>query len=183
MRVHTAGKLNGGGGISRTTIRGIVHIYRKKEQPKEDQIGQADRLQHSAGGIKSEYRGQQNHQCGQATSIYIGDYYIVEALLSFNGECRDGLASILSGHCSSCQHNITLETSKKVKGPRGISEVIKSYFLHSFMQNNHLFLILCQVGMQSCCGMEADMHWRRSQQTGGDNEYCWSASDDKEELH
>ena len=35
------------------------------------------------------------------------------------GECRDGLTSILSSHCSSCQHTITLETSKKVKGPRG----------------------------------------------------------------
>ena len=50
------------------------------------------------------------------------------------------------------------------------------------MQNNHLFLTLCQVGMQSCCGMGADVHWRRSQQTGGDNEYCWSASDDKKSF-
>ena len=49
--------------------RDSAHLQ-KKEQPKEDQIGQADRFQHSAGRIMSEYRGQQNHQCGQATSIY-----------------------------------------------------------------------------------------------------------------
>ena len=35
------------------------------------------------------------------------------------GEERDGLASILSSHCSTCNHTITLETAQKVKGPRG----------------------------------------------------------------
>lgn len=35
------------------------------------------------------------------------------------GEARDGLASILSGQCSTCEHTIKLQTSKKVKGPRG----------------------------------------------------------------
>ena len=35
------------------------------------------------------------------------------------GECRNGLASILRGHCEVCEHTIRLETSKKVKGPRG----------------------------------------------------------------
>ena len=35
------------------------------------------------------------------------------------GEVRDGLASIMSSHCSTCNHTITLETAQKVKGPRG----------------------------------------------------------------
>ena len=35
------------------------------------------------------------------------------------GECRNGLASILRGNCEVCEHTIRLETSKKVKGPRG----------------------------------------------------------------
>ena len=34
-------------------------------------------------------------------------------------ESRDGLASVLTGECSNCQHTLTLETSKKVRGPRG----------------------------------------------------------------
>lgn len=33
------------------------------------------------------------------------------------GENRDGLASILTSQCSTCDYKITLETSKKVKGP------------------------------------------------------------------
>ena len=35
------------------------------------------------------------------------------------GEKRDGLASIISTRCSQCNHRILLETSRKVKGPRG----------------------------------------------------------------
>ena len=35
------------------------------------------------------------------------------------GEKRDGLASIISTKCSHCGHSILLETSHKVKGPRG----------------------------------------------------------------
>lgn len=34
-------------------------------------------------------------------------------------EARDGLALILSSHCPTCNHTITLETAQKVKGPRG----------------------------------------------------------------
>ena len=35
------------------------------------------------------------------------------------GEERDCLASIVSTQCSRCHHTITLETAKKIKGPRG----------------------------------------------------------------
>ena len=34
------------------------------------------------------------------------------------GETREGLASILAGRCSVCNHTISLETSPKVKGPK-----------------------------------------------------------------
>ena len=36
-----------------------------------------------------------------------------------NRENRAGLASILKGDCSNCEHTVSLTTSKKVKGPRG----------------------------------------------------------------
>ncbi len=35
------------------------------------------------------------------------------------GERRDGLASILTGQCNVCEHSVKLETSNKMKGPRG----------------------------------------------------------------
>ena len=35
------------------------------------------------------------------------------------GEKRDGLASILSTRCTQCDHSIVLQTSRKVRGPRG----------------------------------------------------------------
>ena len=35
-----------------------------------------------------------------------------------SGECKDGFPSILTSHCSTYQHNIALETAKKVKGSR-----------------------------------------------------------------
>ena len=38
------------------------------------------------------------------------------------GETREGLASILSSHCSKCGHTIILETANKVKGPSGYSQ-------------------------------------------------------------
>ena len=38
------------------------------------------------------------------------------------GETRQGLASILKGHCSVCDRTITLQSSHKVKGPKGYSQ-------------------------------------------------------------
>ncbi len=35
--------------------------------------------------------------------------------ISLHIESRDGLASVFTGECSTCQHKITLETSRKVK--------------------------------------------------------------------
>lgn len=35
-----------------------------------------------------------------------------------SGEVREGLASVLSSHCSTCGHSISLQTSEKVKGPK-----------------------------------------------------------------
>ena len=42
-----------------------------------------------------------------------------EGSITLTGEIREGLASVLTGSCSSCQHTITFQTSKKVKGPKG----------------------------------------------------------------
>lgn len=39
--------------------------------------------------------------------------------VTLSGELRHGLASILSSHCSQCDHTISLQTSEKVKGPKG----------------------------------------------------------------
>ncbi len=38
--------------------------------------------------------------------------------ITLTGESRNGLASIFKGQCNTCEHTITLQTSKKVKGPR-----------------------------------------------------------------
>ena len=35
------------------------------------------------------------------------------------GETQDGIASTQTGKCSTCEHTIIIETSPKVKGPRG----------------------------------------------------------------
>ena len=40
------------------------------------------------------------------------------------GESRDGLASIFTGRCSFCKHTIKLETSQKLKGPRGYTRLV-----------------------------------------------------------
>ena len=42
-----------------------------------------------------------------------------EGSINLHEEARSGLASTLTGHCSTCDQTIRLETSKKVKGPRG----------------------------------------------------------------
>ena len=55
----------------------------------------------------------------QYTDDLIAHSALCEGSITLSGETRDGLASILSGHCSSCQHTITFQTSKKVKGPKG----------------------------------------------------------------
>ncbi len=39
-------------------------------------------------------------------------------------ESRNGLASVFSGECSTCEHSVTLETSKKVKGPKGYNRSV-----------------------------------------------------------
>ena len=39
--------------------------------------------------------------------------------VTLSGELRDGLASVIKTKCTTCDHTIVLETSEKVKGPRG----------------------------------------------------------------
>ncbi len=42
-----------------------------------------------------------------------------EGSILLYGETRHGLATILKGHCSTCVYTVTLESSNKVKGPKG----------------------------------------------------------------
>ncbi len=42
-----------------------------------------------------------------------------EGSMELKRESRNGLASVFTGECSTCEHTVTLETSKKVKGPKG----------------------------------------------------------------
>ena len=44
---------------------------------------------------------------------------VCEGSVSISTESRDGLTSVIGGECSTCKQTVTLETSKKVKGPRG----------------------------------------------------------------
>ena len=39
--------------------------------------------------------------------------------VTLSGELRDGLASVINTECTTCDHTIVLETTEKVKGPRG----------------------------------------------------------------
>ena len=42
-----------------------------------------------------------------------------EGNIVLTGETRAGLASIISSHCSKCSYTVSLETSHRVKGPKG----------------------------------------------------------------
>jgi len=44
---------------------------------------------------------------------------ICDVSIVLRNETRSGLASVFTGECSTCQHITTLETSNKVKGPKG----------------------------------------------------------------
>ncbi len=45
--------------------------------------------------------------------------------INLTSESRNGLASVFTGECSTCGHSVTLETSKKVKGPKGYNRSVK----------------------------------------------------------
>ncbi len=42
-----------------------------------------------------------------------------DGLITLKSENRAGLASTIRGDCSNCEQTVTVENSKKVKGPRG----------------------------------------------------------------
>ena len=74
------------------------------------------------------YEQQPNIEGSRIINIHKLQEYIVDLHAHYvqcggsvllSGEVRDGLASVLSSHCSTCGHSIALQTSKKVKGPRG----------------------------------------------------------------
>ena len=124
-------------GINTIAVTGTLienEAYEEK-QPVTDkdsdlqQTGLNIELAGGGGGGGRNNRGQQDNKCGQVQEY--ADNIIKHSTqcggsIILSGESRDGLVSILTGHCSTCQlhcstcqHTITLEASKKVKGSQG----------------------------------------------------------------
>ena len=91
------------------------HVYVKKKISKIMKKKRSIPIHHNAEGSRiinmhklQEYLGELNTHSAQC-----------EGSVLLSGETRDGLASVLSSHCSTCGHRITLQTSEKVKDPHG----------------------------------------------------------------
>lgn len=98
------------------------HVFKNRRTPKEKQ------RRTSTKKIKSsEHQEAVTINGSRIINIdklkqYVNDLTLHSARCggSFTLSCetRQGLASILTGHCTLCKHSINLETSRKVKGPR-----------------------------------------------------------------
>ena len=108
------------------------HIYQRKKFPrrggrkgqdKDTQKQHTDNQQHmDADKLSREGSRIMNIDKLQQYTDNLTKHSIhCEGSITLEEVTRAGLASILTGHCSSCEDTIRLETSKKVKGPRGYS--------------------------------------------------------------
>ena len=94
------------------------HVYRKRRPPQflNNKVN-SPRPQHNTtiegSRIINIHKLQEYMSELSAHSVRCG------GLVVLAGEARDGLASVLSSNCATCGHNISLQTSRKVKGPRG----------------------------------------------------------------
>lgn len=99
-----------------------LHIYRQKNNPKKIKLDRQTDSSTQQEESRVSIEGSRIINVDKL-QVYIDDLtkhsLHCGGSIVLCGERRDGLASILSSQCSSCQHTITLETSKKVKGPRG----------------------------------------------------------------
>ena len=96
------------------------HVFKRRPLPpwlvkKNDKKVSKESIQGNSSRIINldklcEYTDQLNAHSSHCTGS-----------VRLTGETRNGLASILKGHCEKCDHTITLQTSKKVKGPCGYS--------------------------------------------------------------
>ena len=108
------------------------HIYQRKKLPrrggrkgqdKDTQEQHTDNQQHmDTDKLSREGSRIMNIDKLQQYTDNLTKHSIhCESSITLEEVTRAGLASILTGHCSSCEDTIRLETSKKVKGPRGYS--------------------------------------------------------------
>ena len=105
-------------------------VYVKKKVPRRHQQQHNEEQQHS------EERQQQQHSeeknltmegsriinldlLQQYSDSLANHFSSCSGSVVLNEESRYGLASVITGQCTGCQHSIQLETSKKVKGPKG----------------------------------------------------------------
>ncbi len=104
------------------------HVYRKKKLPLRGKKVLKEKLQES-GSQENGSQDNSKHLTGSRImdleqlqkfiEIMNTHSAVCEGSVTLNHEDRAGLASILSGHCEKCNQNVRLETSNKVKGPRG----------------------------------------------------------------
>ena len=112
---------------------GHRHVFQKRKLPHQKKKPRATKQnkQQTGGQVRvAEHNTQQGAKTIGGSRIinmdklkqYANDLTRHSARCGGNivldGETRQGLASILRGQCSVCEHTIILETSQKVKGPR-----------------------------------------------------------------
>ena len=103
------------------------HIYRKKKNPKKkiQSTRHVEKRTEQDQGVESLSVSIEGSRIINIEKLqdYIDDLNKHSSecggSIILSGERRDGLASILAGSCSACEKTIKLETSNKVKGPRG----------------------------------------------------------------
>ena len=113
------------------------HVYTKKKNPKSKILLPNVDREEQATEMDTEQQTESQEQQHEAQVGIQGCRIInIDKLQQFSdnlakhstwcdgsvilkGESRQGLASILTGECSTCSHTIRLQTSKKVKGPSG----------------------------------------------------------------
>ena len=101
------------------------HVYKKKRNPfkyKKSSCTQLTRQSRNSQSPPPTLQGSRiiNLDKLQKYSSDLTAHSLrCDGTVTLTGEKRQGLASILSGHCSVCDIEIILETSSKVKGARG----------------------------------------------------------------
>ena len=110
-----------------------------EEQHSEQQQQHSEEKQHDSEDEQQQSEDEQQHSDGENDLSMEGSRIInldrlqqySDSLSHHSSSCpgtillseesRYGLASVITGQCTECQHSIELETSKKVKGPKGYS--------------------------------------------------------------
>ncbi len=94
------------------------HVYRKKKLPYKYKKS-PPLHKHLEMTLKNGSRIINLNKLQQYTDDLTAHAARCKGSILLYGETRQGLASILRGHCSVCNHTIILESSQKVRGPKG----------------------------------------------------------------